>query len=552
MKEFAEKYMSKRQCLILIPFAVIYAIFIVWTKWDELAVLNGGQGFLKVFLWALVSYVILLALCVGITFLQDFISDWKIKLQKIPEQTDKEQTSERTVRQAKWYIFAIFFVVCFVCWLPYFLIYFPGWISNDSVWQLEQACGWVSGSNHHPYAHTMIIKAFFMLGYRIFGTYTGACAVYTVVQMLVMAGIYAFLLFWLYRKGTSMIAIILALLFYAILPMNGIYAICMGKDVFFSGALLLYAWMSGRLAIALVKKQEIKTSEVIWYFVFGVAVCLLRSNGIFVFLGTSFIMAILCLVYKNWKKLFVAMGAVLLCYVVWQGPILNALEVEKGDTIEGLTMPTQHILNAYLNGGTVTEEELELLNAVIPMDTVASYHNPYFFDIVKNYIREAGNQEVIAENKGEFFKIWLQIGLRSPKQYLEAEIKQTQGYFARKTTDFQYVYEQYLMAANPFEMTTERKVFTYDFGLAVDAFLLKFQEAYNKVWSLGMNTWLMFFAFAYAAYRRKNVMIFVPYVMVLVSLLLATPVHAEFRYAYGIFVALPILLCEGLGKEKEV
>ena len=49
MKEFAEKYMGKRQCLILIPFAVIYAIFMVWTKWDKLAV-NGGQGFKSMFM----------------------------------------------------------------------------------------------------------------------------------------------------------------------------------------------------------------------------------------------------------------------------------------------------------------------------------------------------------------------------------------------------------------------------------------------------------------------------------------------------------------------
>lgn len=552
MKEFAGKYMGKRQCLILIPFAFLYAMFMVWTKWDELAAGSGAAGIGKVFLWALVSYVILLALCAGIAFLQDFISDWQIRKNKSSEPKAAAATEEKRGRQDKWYISVIFMAVCFVCWMPYFLMYFPGWISNDSVWQLEQVCGWVTGSNHHPYAHTMIIKVFFMLGYRIFGTYTGACGVYTVVQMLVMAAIYGFLLSWLYRKGTSWIAIGLALLFYAVLPMNGVYAICMGKDVFFSGALLLYAWLGSRLAIALGKKQEIKTSEVIWYFAFGAAVCLLRSNGIFVFLGTSCIMAVLCLVHKNWKKLFVAMGAALVCYVVWQGPLLNALEVEKGDTIEGLTMPTQHILNAYLNGGTVTEEEAAWLNQVIPMETTASYHNPYYFDIVKNYIREAGNQEVIAENKGEFLKIWLQIGLRNPKQYLEAEIKQTQGYFAKDTEDFQYLYEQYLMAGNPFEMTTERKVFSYDAGLAMDAFLLKFQENYNKIWSLGMNTWLMFFAFAYAAYRRKNVMLFVPYVMVLVSLLLATPVHAEFRYAYGIFTALPLLLCEGLGKEKEV
>ncbi|MDD6811854.1 MAG: DUF6020 family protein [Lachnospiraceae bacterium] len=535
MKEFTEKYMSRRQCLILFPFAVIYALCMVWTRWDSLSALNGGQGFLKVLLWTVVSYVILLVLCVGIAVLQNVIPAGK-----------------QCMRQGKWYLYAIFFAVCFACWLPYFLIYFPGWISNDSVWQLEQVCGWVPGSNHHPYAHTMIIKVFFMLGYRLFGTYTGACAVYTVAQMLVMAGIYAYLLCWLYRKGTSLVGIVLALIFYAVLPMNGIYAICMGKDVLFSGALLLYAWMGSRLAIALVKREEIRTSEVIWYACFGVAVCLLRSNGIFVFLGTSCIMGILCLVYRNWKKMLPAMGIALLCYVVWQGPVLSALEVEKGDTIEGLTMPTQHILNAYLNGGTLTQEELELLNEVIPMDTVASYHNPYYFDIVKNYIREAGNQEVIAGNKGAFFKLWLQVGLRNPKQYLEAEIKQTQGYFASKTEDYQYLYEQYLMAENPFEMTTQRKVFSYDFGLEVDAFLLKFQDFYNKVWSLGKSTWLLFFAFAYAAYRKKNVMLFVPYVMVLLSLLLATPVHAEFRYAYGIFVALPILLCVSFGKEKEV
>ncbi len=540
MKEWMTKYGKKRQCLLLIPFAFLYAVFMVWTKWEELALLNGGQGFLRFILWAVVSYVVLLILCVGISLLQE-----KAALLLPFKKKQKEE------RQIKWYLYAIFFAVCFVCWLPYFLLYFPGWISNDSVWQLQQVCGWVNGSNHHPYAHTMIIKIFFMLGYRIFGTYTGACAVYTVVQMVVMAGIYAFLLGELYRRGTSMVGIVLALLFYALLPMNGIYAICMGKDVFFSGALLLYAWFSGSLAMRFMQKKDIKTGTTVLYFGLGLAVCLLRSNGIFVFLGTSLVMGILCLFYKNGKKLFLAMGAALVCYLIWQGPVLSALEVEKGDTIEGLTMPTQHILNAYLNGGTFTEGEVALLNEVIPMDTVASYHNPYFFDIVKNYIREAGNQEAIAQNKGAFLKLWLQVGLRNPKQYLEAEIKQTQGYFAKETADYQYLYEQYLMAANPFEMTTQRKLFSYDFGLAVDAFLLEFQEFYNQIWSLGLSTWLMFFAFAYAVYRRKNIIIFVPYVMVLVSLLLATPVHAEFRYAYGIFTALPILLCVSFGEQKE-
>ncbi len=545
MKELMKKYSNKRQCLTQIPFAFLYAVFMVWTKWDILGEAGAVAGFVRFFAWAAAAYVILLALCAVIAIFQDSYGEWLFRGKKSGEE------SQTIKRQPKRYLYAVFFLLCVVCWLPYFLLYYPGWISNDSVWQLEQACGWVSGSNHHPYAHTMVIRLFFMLGFRLFGTYTEACAVYTAAQILIMAGVYSFLLGQLYRRGTSPAGIVLAVLFYALLPINGLYAICMGKDVLFAGALLLYAWFSGVLSVRMARKREIQTGTVILYSGLGLAVCLLRSNGILVFLGTSFVMGILCLVYRSWKKLLPAMGAVLVCFLVWQGPVLSALEVEKGDTIESLAMPVQQILDAYLNGGTLTEEEAALLNTVIPMDTAASYYNPYFFDIVKNYIREAGNQEVIAEKKGEFLKLWIQVGLRNPGQYLDAVIKQTQGYFAFRTTDYQYLYEQYLMAENPFEMTTQRKLFSYDFGLAAEEFLLRFQDFYNKVWSIGMNTWLLFFAFAYAAYRGKNIVPFVPYALVLLSLLLAAPACAEFRYTYGVFTALPILLGWSFGRRKD-
>jgi hypothetical protein len=213
-------------------------------------------------------------------------------------------------------------------------------------------------------------------------------------------------------------------------------------------------------------------------------------------------------------------------------------------------MPTQHLLSAYLNGGTLTDDELALMNEVVPMDQVATYYNPYFFDIVKEFIRSDGNQEQIAAHKWEYFKLWLEVGLRNPKQYLEAEVKQTLGYWAASIPDYQYLYEQYLMAENPFEMTTQRKVFSYDFSLKADDFLLRFQEFYNKVWSLGLNTWLLIAAFFYAVYRRKTGMLYVPYVMLLVSLLLATPAYSEFRYVYGLFAALPLLICDGFERQE--
>ena len=73
-------------------------------------------------------------------------------------------------------------------------------------------------------------------------------------------------------------------------------------------------------------------------------------------------------------------------------------------------------------------------------------------------------------------------------------------------------------------------------------FLMWFRDLYNNVWSLGLNTWVMVFGIAYLVYHRRSILVYAPFIMMLATLLLATPVYNEFRYAYGLFVALPLLL----------
>lgn len=126
------------------------------------------------------------------------------------------------------------------------------------------------------------------------------------------------------------------------------------------------------------------------------------------------------------------------------------------------------------------------------------------------------------------------------------------GYWAYRVKDYQYLYGEYFMVDNPFGVTTERKLFTYDDSLAMDKYLKNFQDFANKVWSMGLNTWLMLFACVYAAYGRKTIMPYVPAMMLLVTLLLATPVYNEFRYVYGLFVSLPLLFSHSFGKETTV
>lgn len=546
---------EKRQLLTLILFALFYTAAAMLGDLEKAAALSVLQNLGRAFLWLVGSYAVLLGLCFALANRTAIASGLPL-LSRIP--------AEKT-RQGKWYVWLLFTAVCLLGYLPYYLMYYPTWLSNDAVWQIEQVLGWVNGSNHHPYFHTLILKFFFTIGYRLSGTYTGAAAFYTFWQMLMMAMVFAFFVYQLYKRGTRTVWLILALAFYAALPINGMLTICMGKDEFFTAALLLFAWMTAEFDLDKEAAQGTESGILFrWlaYFWVGLLVCLLRSNGIFIFLGTAFFAVIsrirptepsvrtftfrgnaffLTGRRKFPVRTFGCVAAVLVCYLIWHGPVLRALRVEPPDTIEGLTMPTQHILCSYLKGGELTEEEIEMIDRVVPVEQVGDYYNPWLFDIVKEFIRSEGNQQVIADNKWEYFKLWLRAGLRNPLQYMVAEVRQTAGYWAYSVKDYEYVYGEYYMVDNPFGITTQRKFFSYDDKLAMHDFLMGFLELYNRVWSLGLNTWLMVFGIAYVVYNRGNVMIYVPFIMLLATLLLATPVYNEFRYAYGLFAAFPIL-----------
>lgn len=570
---------ERRQLFILVPFALFYSVAAILGDLEKARYLGILRNAARFALWTLGSYAALLVLCVAISQ-RDVISSKIAFLSSLPAKRS---------RQGKWYVYVLFAVICLLGYLPYFLMYFPTWLSNDAVWQIEQVLGWAAKSNHHPYFHTLILKCFFLIGYRLFGTYTGGAAFYTFFQMLIMAMVFAFFLYQLYMRGTRFVWLVLALAFYAFLPINALLTICMGKDEPFVASLLIFTWMTVELdpdmemetdrntiqnirQDAEQKKVVCRSGILRWiaYFVTGLLVCLLRSNGIFIFAGTAFFLIIdkvrrrkdltdyssaktvnarAVLAHIIPVKTFLCVMAVLLCYLLYHGPILNALHVEPPDTIEGLTMPTQHILCAYLKGGKLTEEEIGMIDRVAPVDEVGDYYNPRLFDTVKGFIRTAGNQQVIADNKWDYFKLWLKVGMRNPFQYMVAEVRQTAGYWAYSVPDYEYVYTEYYMVDNPFDITTQRKFFTYDNELVMHDFLMGFQDLYNKVWSLGLNTWLMVFCIAYMVYNRRNIMVYVPFIMMFITLFLATPVYNEFRYAYGLFAAFPFLLSCTFGNE---
>jgi hypothetical protein len=88
-------------------------------------------------------------------------------------------------------------VFVFLCWL----LYYPGLIMADSANSIYQALGIYEWSNHFPVVYSYIIKLCLLPGI-LSGNLNIGYAVYTLMQMAVMACVLGYAVCWI-RKGFS-------------------------------------------------------------------------------------------------------------------------------------------------------------------------------------------------------------------------------------------------------------------------------------------------------------------------------------------------------------
>ncbi|MCR4690528.1 MAG: DUF6020 family protein, partial [Lachnospiraceae bacterium] len=131
-----------------------------------------------------------------------------------------------------------------LCWLPYLIIFYPGTCNHDTSDQILQFFHrdiWVRYytatpaddiymTNHFPVLTTFIYGGFARFG-LLLGDIRIGFALHSVLQMILMAAVITKVLRFLQRKGLTGKGYKAAVLFFALLPVFPLYAICMLKDV---------------------------------------------------------------------------------------------------------------------------------------------------------------------------------------------------------------------------------------------------------------------------------------------------------------------------------
>ena len=185
----------------------------------------------------------------------------------------------------------------FICWLPYFILLYPGYVFWDAKWQIEQL---FSGrfNSHHP-LFTTLYMYFIPLYYKLSNNGILTIALYVLFfQMIPLSFIYAYMIKKLSNiYNTNKIIVIFLILFTALYPVNPITSILIEKGIIFIIFLILFMIKT----IEIVENKELLKNK--WYIIqliiIGIILCLTRNNVVY-----GFILAIPFILFfaKGYRK----------------------------------------------------------------------------------------------------------------------------------------------------------------------------------------------------------------------------------------------------------
>ena len=436
-----------------------------------------------------------------------------------------------------WVFWGTFAVIAVIDLLYQFFVVYPGTLTLDSIDQITQIRNGVY-SNHHPFWHSMVIKLFMSIGYGIFGDINQAASVYFAAQTLIMAACFAYVMMTLYQARIPKLWMALSFGLYALMPYNIAYSGTMWKDVLFGGAVCAFLTAMLRILKGIGRKQ-------LWnYVVFalsGIGFCVWRSNG-FLALFAAFLVFLIVL-WKDHKKLLLVLLGVIVAGWVMKGPVLDAMNVTDPDLVESLSIPVQQVARVITDGCELTQEEYELLDKVVDVERVPELYRSNVSDNIKNEIRRKDNT-YFEENIGQYLKLWLKLLVRYPGEYVKAWIDQTRGYWGGGFYNWifgEFVEENDMGLKMTMGSNIIYKINRLYFGL------VRNMELFQPLHSIGLHVWLLaIFCVINLVKKRREWLLSVPLLMIVLTLMVATPVAAEFRYAYAIFTSFPLVACVSL------
>ncbi|MCD7739180.1 MAG: DUF6020 family protein, partial [Lachnospiraceae bacterium] len=313
-----------------------------------------------------------------------------------------------------------------LCWLPALLSIFPGAFSYDATSEWQQV---VEGTvtSFHPVLHVLLVGYLLEGFYALTGSYNVGIAAYSMLQMVLLANVFAYSISLQKQIGVRRGFRLFSLIFFCLSPVIQLFSICTTKDVLFFGAMLLFIEFLILLYRGPAEFFQ-KKSRLVGFGASIFFTMVLRNNGFYIVLAVGLLVLISARKFKIRKRcpgiLFVVAG-VAVTYVLYTGPFYAAFDVGSGKLAEMLSVPIQQMARVYTyERESLEEEDVELLYEILPWEYLSVYE-PTNSDNVK----WGFNEENFREKPIAYLKLWMKWGLEHPLTYINSFLINTVDYW---------------------------------------------------------------------------------------------------------------------------
>ena len=436
--------------------------------------------------------------------------------------------SNKKQRMSLKIFFLIFFVFIFFDMI-YFLRFYPAAMTNDSYFVLHYVQNGTL-NDFHAFGHTWFTGIFYLLGKAIFHNSNMAVALAIIIQMIMCALIFAYLVKYLYDKGIKKFYIVILTIFISLSPLFSIYSITLWRDILFGMAFI-------PLFISLYEytlNNKFKSKYLMMYIISILFILFFRNNGIYILLiFTPFFIA---LAKGNRKFITTLNVSIIVFYFIIKGPVFNYFNIEKTTSVEAFSMPLQQIARVLTNEGDIDKKTYKYLNDVLDINKIKETYDP----TISDYVKRAADNKKISSNKSKFISTWIKIGINNPRIYIESYLCSTLGYwypdviYWATAGESKSIFDDVKVKSNPkiealknIDILTSRKI-----------------PIMNMIWSIGTMFIILLASTALMVYKKKSkyLLCYIPIYCLWISLMLASPVFSELRYIYGLFVCVPLII----------
>lgn len=442
--------------------------------------------------------------------------------------------------------FIVSFIIIVICWLPYFISFYPAILSPDPTFQIKQFFHIpnkysdyvvlldpnVIITNHHPVLHTLLLGGSLKLGHMM-GNDNLGLFIYIIIQSITLIGTLSYTIKFLKRIGLSDKYRLICLIIYALIPVFPLYTMTCVKDVFFGSFVILFISY-----LYLILTDKLNKKEMICFILVSLLMALVRNNGIYVLLLT--LIPLIFIKLKNKKQYLIILIIPICLYYSYDKFILPAFKITPTSVREMLSIPFQQTARyVKYHEDKVSSKEKDAIDQVLGYDTLKKRYNSEKSDPVKNeYNRYATKKDLM-----NYFKYWFKGFFKAPVTYIEATISNTYGYLYPAKTNW-YIYydnDERIRTEDHFnyhlnKLNHTRKILK-NYGL-----VFPYIPIIGMFVNIGFNSWLLLIMLSFLIIKKqyKKCLYLLPAFILLLTCF-ASPVNCYFRYSLPYIFAMPLM-----------